>query len=403
MARWTSFNQFLNEAQAADPDNRQTLVDDLLREHPETPWIEGTLVTFLFTGVGVERVAVNLDIIENDPPFIPMTQLEGTTLWYAQRRFRPDDLLDYLIVVDDPMTPLASEQNLLQRIARHWCIDARNPVRMSTAQMEVSVLRMPKARPFPDWSRFNVPRGQIFEHEFSSVQMHFENRKLWVYTPPGYDPQANTYPLLVLFDGQWMLGPLQVPYIADALVKHKRMQPTVIAMLQSGSQSQRVQEFVSNDRHYAAILTELLPFLQDAYSLDATDLGVGGVDVGAIAAAYCALRNPAVFSHLIMLSPPLGRGQAQERLVEYADRFASARLLPQRIFQSVGRYENRKRFYDPGLALGLILQRREIERGDIDHEFIEIGSGHGLVAFKAAFPEALAHIFPVRVEEKRQP
>jgi enterochelin esterase family protein len=401
MARWTSFNQFLNEAQAATPDNRQTLVDELLREHPETPWVDGTLVTFLFTGVGVERVAVNLDIIENDPPFIPMTRLEGTTLWYAQRRFRPDDLLDYLIVVDDPMTPLAEEKNLLQRIARHWRIDPRNPIRMSTAQMEVSVLHMPKARPFPDWSRFNVPRGQIFEHEFSSVQMHFEKRKLWVYTPPGYDPQTSTYPLLVLFDGQWMLGPLQVPYIADALVKHQRMQPTVIAMLQSGNQAQRVQEFVSNDRHYAAILTELLPFLQDAYALDATDLGVGGVDVGAIAAAYCALRNPAVFSHLIMLSPPLGRGQAQERLVEYADRFASARLLPQRIFQSVGRYENRKRFYDPGLALGLILQRREIERGDIDHEFIEIGSGHGLVAFKAAFPEALAHIFPARVSEKR--
>jgi enterochelin esterase-like enzyme len=394
MTRWTSFNQFLTEAQAAPQEDRQALVEELLRERPETPWIEGTLVTFLYAGVGAQNVAVNLDIIESDPPFIPMTRLEGTTLWYAQRRFRPDDLLDYLIAVDDPLTPLAKEKNLLQRIARCWRVDPRNPLRMSTAQMEVSVLHMPKARPFPDWSRFNVPRGQIFEHEFSSVQMHFERRKLWVYTPPGYDPQAHTYPLLVLFDGQWMLGPLQVPYIADALVKHQRMQPAVIAMLQSGSQAQRVQEFVSNDRHYAAILTELLPFLQDAYALDATDLGVGGVDVGAIAAAYCALRNPAVFSHLIMLSPPLGRGQAQERLVEYADRFASARLLPQRIFQSVGRYENRKRFYDPGLALGLILQRREIERGDIDHEFIELGSGHGLVAFKAAFPEALAHIFP---------
>ena len=399
MAKWASFNQFLAEANRAPEQSRQTMVDQLLLEHPTFPWIEGSLATFVFTGIGVERVGVNLDIIESDPPFIAMQQLEGTTLWYAQRRFKPDDLLDYLLVVDDPMTPIANEKNLLQRIARYWRVDPRNPVRMSTAQMEVSIMRMPQARPFPDWQRFDVPHGQIFEHEFSSVQMNFQNRKLWVYTPPEYgqDPDRS-YPMLVLFDGQWMLGPLQVPYIADTLIKHGRMQPVIIAMLQSGTHAQRVTDFISNDKYYAAILTELLPFLQSEYWIDSTDLGIGGVDVGAIAAAYAALKNPAVFSHLIMLSPPLGKGQAQERLLEYAERFEKARLLPERIFQSVGRYEQANRFYKPGLALGLILQRREIDKQDIDHEFIEQGSGHGLVAFKAALPEALAHIFPAKVQ-----
>jgi enterochelin esterase-like enzyme len=397
MAKWSTFNQFLQEALATDENQRQTLVDELLLEHPTFPWIDGTLVTFVFTGFGVQNVAVNLDIIENDPPFIPMTHLDGTSLWYAQRRFKPDDLLDYLLAVDDPMTPIAQDKNLVQRIARHWRVDPRNPVRMSTAQMEVSVLRMPQARPFPNWAAFQVEHGKIFEHEFSSVQMNFQNRKLWVYTPPGYgSAPGRSYPMLVLFDGQWMLGPLQVPYIADTLIKHRRMEPVIIAMLQSGSQAQRVNEFVSNDKHYSAILTELLPFLQAEYFIDSTNLGIGGVDVGAIAAAYAALKNPAVFSHLIMLSPPLGKGQAQERLVEYAERFEKARLLPERIFQSVGRYEQQNRFYKPALALGLILQRREINKGDIDHEFIELGSGHGLVAFKAAMPEALAHIFPAK-------
>lgn len=395
MANWATFNQFLSEANSAAEDARQSLVDELLREHTAFPWIEGTQATFVFTGMGMESVAVNLDIVEADPPFLPLVNLAGTTLWYAQRRFKPDDLLDYLLVVDDPMTPIATEKNLLQRIARYWRVDPRNPVRMTTAQMEVSVLRMPQARPFPDWSRFDVERGQIFEHEFSSVQMGFQDRKLWVYTPPGYvADNTRQYPLLVLFDGQWMLGPLQVPSIADTLIKHNKMQPIIIAMLQSGNQTLRVNEFVSNDKHYGAILTELLPFLQNEYSIDGTDLGIGGVDVGAIAAAYAALKNPAVFNHLIMLSPPLGRGQAQERLVEYANRFEKARLLPERIFQSVGRYENQNRFFRPALALGLILQRREINKQDIDHEFIELGSGHGLVAFKAAMPEALAHIFP---------
>ena len=191
-----------------------------------------------------------------------------------------------------------------------------------------------------------------------------------------------------------MIGPLQVPQIADALIKHGQMEPVIIAMKQSGSQINRLMDYVSNDKHYAALLTELLPLLQTQYRIDATNLGLGGVNVGAIAAAHAALKNPSIFSHLILLSPPLGKGQMQQLLLQYADRFKNATLLPRRIFQAVGRYELPTRFYKPALALAAILQRRETERGDIDFRFVEQGSGHGLVAFKGVMPEALAHIFP---------
>lgn len=397
MPRWNSFRHFLAEAsQTSNPSDRQQMVDTLLREHPVWPWIEGTNVTFIYTGMGVRSVALNMDILPGDPPLEAMTNLEGTPLWYHQRSFQPDDLLDYLIAVDDPMTPLREEKDLVGRIARHWRPDSLNPLRILTSQMETSVLRMPKARPFPNWAQMaNVPRGQIHEHEFSSMQMGFRDRKLWVYTPPGYDASASKdYPLLILLDGQWMIGPLQVPQIADALIKHGQMEPVIIAMKQSGSQINRMADYVSNDKHYAALLTELLPLLQTQYKIDATNLGLGGVNVGAIAAAHAALKNPSIFSHLILLSPPLGKGQMQQQLLQYADRFKNAALLPRRIFQAVGRYELPTRFYKPALALAAILQRRQTERGDIDFRFVEQGSGHGLVAFKGVMPEALAHVFP---------
>lgn len=397
MPRWDSFEDFLQEAQQLSTDaSRQQLVNELLRERPQWPWVEEDTATFIYVEPGAERVAVNLDIIESDPPFQVMQPLEGTSLWYAQRQFQVDDLLDYLVVVDDPMTPLRGDANLVERIQRHWRPDDLNPVRLRSAQTETSVLRMPQARPFPNWEAMsNVPRGTIHEHDFSSVQMGFMDRQLWVYVPPGYEEHPNReYPLLVLLDGQWMVGPLQVPYIADALIKHGKMEPAIIAMKQSAGQAARLRDYVSNDRHYAAILTELVPLMQTEYRIDATNLGIGGAGVGAIAAAHAALKNPAVFSHLIMLSPPLGKGQMQAKLLEYADRFDHAPVLPDRIFQSVGRYELPTRFYKPGLALAGILQRRQANRGDIVHKFVELGSGHGLPAFKSIFPEALAHIFP---------
>lgn len=397
MHRWESFDQFLAEAEQAESDHaRQQLVDELLDERPEWPWVEGSRATFIYAKMGVNHVALNMDNIQGDPPLAPMKRLNGTTLYYLRRRFEQDDLLDYMLAIDDPMTPLAKEKDIVGRVARHWRVDPRNPHRITTAQTDVSVLKMPYARPFPDWRQMpDVPRGRIYEHSFNSVQMNFTGRKLWVYTPPGYDPNGGImYPLLILLDGQWMVGPLQVPYIVDTLIKHGRMEPVIIAMKQSGSESDRVRDYISNDRHYAALLTELLPFLQTQYLIDSVNLGVGGVGVGAIAAAHASLKNPAVFSHLMMISPPLGKGVAEEKLLEYTQRFGDVPLLPRRIFQSVGKYEARSRFYLPGRALAVLLMQRQATMKDVNYRFVEIGSGHSLAAFKSILPEAISHCFP---------
>ena len=396
MPRWSSFTEFLADIDKnVSSSDRQEMVTALLDEQT-FPWIKGNSVTFIYDSDDASNVALNMDIIEGDPPFVAMQQIQGTSLWYVQREFASDDLLDYLITVDDPMTPLRGEEDIVGRISRHWKTDPRNPLTIRTSQMEASVLRMPDARPVPDWRAMpDVPRGSIWEHSFDSRQMNFSGRKLWVYTPPGYEetPDAN-YPLLILLDGQWMQGPLQIPYITDALIKYGRMEPVIIAMIQSGGQVNRLSEQVSNDKHYHMLLTELVPLLQEQYRIEATVLGIGGVGTGAIAAAHTALKNPAVFKSLIMLSPPLGRGRAQRQLLEYTERFRNAPVLPELIFQSVGRYEIQTRFYKPALAVAGFLQQREIEKRDVDHEIVILGSGHSLIAFKSIMPEALAHVFP---------
>lgn len=392
MPRWNTFLNFLGEATQIPVEERQALVDELLRERSEWPWVELHQATFIHVSKGgTQSAALNLDTIKGDPPFAEMINLEGTNLWYISRPFEPDDLLDYLIVVNDPMTPLAQERDIFRRIERYWRVDPLNPTKMVTAQKSVSVLRMGASRPFPDWSKMvNVPRGRVFEHSMNSTQLRFTNRRLWVYTPPGYEDSGFTYPLLVFQDGQWAVGPLQIPFIADTLIKHGRMEPVVIAMLQSGDQKDRIKTYVSNDNHYLFVLTELLPFLQTQYRLDSANLGIGGVSVGAIAAAHAALKNPAVFSHLIMHSPPMGKGIAQEQLREYLTRFEQAPVLPKRIFQSVGRYETRSRFLRPARILNRVLR----ERDDVAYQYVETGSGHGLVNFRSVLPEALAWAYP---------
>ena len=81
---------------------------------------------------------------------------------------------------------------------------------------------------------------------------------------------------------------------------------------------------------------------------------------------------------------------------EFAQRFRDSPILPNRIFHSVGRYEQDLRFYQPALALRGILERRMTHDPDLKYRFVELGSGHSLAAFKSVMPEALAHVFPPR-------
>lgn len=398
MPRWPSFDVFLKDALDTPLEGRQALVDDLLRERSNWPWVQGTNATFIYARPGARRVAINLDTVKQDPPFVPLENLAGTTLWYLTKSFAIDDLLDYMMVVNDPMTPLATEENLVERVHRHWQIDPYNPIHIDTPQMNVSVLRMEEARPFPDWSKMqNVERGQVNEHAVNSTQLGFTGRKVWVYTPPGYEGSGLNYPLLILPDGQWGIGPLQIPSIADVLIKHGQVAPLVIAMVQAGDSTQRLKTYVANNRHYQFWLTELLPFLQTEYRIDSTNLGVGGVGIAAAGAIHAALSNPAVFTNLMIISSPLGKGQMYDQLKEYFVRFDHANVLPKRIFQSVGRYEQRARYYLPALALRDLLRRRS----DVAYKFVEIGSGHGLVAFRSILPEALAWTFPGEVVTER--
>jgi enterochelin esterase-like enzyme len=395
MPRWTDFDTFVAEVESARRDgDRQTLVDELLVERREWPWIQGNKATFIFNSLGARKnVSLNLDTIKADPPFAPLKQLEGTTLWHLTRTFEEDDLLDYMLAVDDPLTPLSQETDVLARVVKYWRVDPANPLKMSTGQQDVSVLRMGSARPYLDWTSLGaVPRGKVDELTFDSEQLGFKGRNLWVYTPPGYEGSGLAYPLLILQDGQWAIGPLQVPAIADALIKHKRLMPLVIAMVQSGNQNERLFEYTSNDQHYNSLLLEVLPMVQSRYRIDSANMGVGGVANGAIAAAHAVLKNPAVFSSLIMISAPLGKGPDEDILSKYATRFEQAPVLPQRVFQSVGRYESKARFVRPAQALRDILK---LGLGD-GYQYAEIGSGHGLAAFRSIMPEALAWVFPAK-------
>ena len=101
-SRWNSFIQFLCEIYQTPSDERQNLVDELLATHDEWPWVERDKATFVYDSWTAQNVALNVDIINRDPPFENMARLDETSLWYYQRFFERDALVDYMFAIDDP-------------------------------------------------------------------------------------------------------------------------------------------------------------------------------------------------------------------------------------------------------------------------------------------------------------
>ncbi|MFZ4816550.1 MAG: alpha/beta hydrolase-fold protein [Phototrophicaceae bacterium] len=384
MPRWERFEDFLQTAQTTPQGQRQALVDALLAEQPRFPWVEPTQATFIYALPGAERVALNLDTIRRDPPFAPLNRLEGTSLFYLTYPFAADDQLDYLLAVNDPQTPLSQERNLSDRIQRYWRPDPHNPAVLHTANIDVSILRMPNARPFTDWSRLRgILRGRTVQHSITSRHLRGE-RRVWVHLPVGYETAGLLYPGFIFVDGQTAQEPLQVTWVADALLKHNHILPVILVLVEGMS------EVVGTGAYYSFVMTELLPMLQTEYRIDGTQLGIGGTSMAAALAAETALKNPAVFSSLMMLSAPLAGGAESEALAKLADQFKSARAIPSRVFQSVGRYESPARFYRPALSLAGTIGARP----DTAYKFVELGSGHSMAAFRSILPEALAWLYP---------
>lgn len=140
-----------------------------------------------------------------------------------------------------------------------------------------------------------------------------------VYFPPCYDPRSSEpYPVIYLLHGQQQDGPfwqeLGIQAAADELILDQKRQPFLIIM--------PVEEYYfrspENNRYPDAILTELLPWVEESFPLcsERDCRAIGGVSRGAAWAVRLAFANPDTFSALGVHSLSLFNGDL-EKLPEW--------------------------------------------------------------------------------------
>ena len=158
-------------------------------------------------------------------------RIPGTAVWHRSYRIRSDWRASYLLAPLPANAPAAesppsraSMWGLAQAVAppatrqsrERWQAFVRyataDPLNRKTFALNakkvppgqspfLSVAELPEAPPQSWWERREgVPAGELTEQLVRSEALGNE-RRVWVYTPPGYAPTAGLYPLLVLLDG----------------------------------------------------------------------------------------------------------------------------------------------------------------------------------------------------------
>ena len=167
-------------------------------------------------------------------------------------------------------------------------IDPGNPALKPMREPRTSILHIPGRPPLPHDFQ-NVPQGTVRAHTYFSKSLG-RLRELVVYTPPGYDQQADArFPTLYLQHG---MGDNQATWVAhgkahwilDNLMAQGKARPMVVVMMDGhASIAQGTAGFQNNTTAFERdLLEDVMPFVEANYRVktEAADRAIAGLSMG---------------------------------------------------------------------------------------------------------------------------
>jgi enterochelin esterase-like enzyme len=364
-------------------------------------------VTFLWRGTPATKNVVVVGSFALPPGFRynVMSRLGDTDVWFLTKRLPAGARFRYGFGIDGPLVfdgPLFAQQ-----VANRQA-DSFNRARIGcgpngTQHECLSAAELPGASPQP-WmaASSTMPKGKVTSTRIKSERLKNE-RSITVYTPAGYDASTSEHDLLVLFDEGMYVSDIPLPTILDNLIGSNTIRPVVAILVGNVN---RDRELVPNPDFAAFIEHELMPWVRASYrvSKDPRRAVLGGTSLGALAAAYVAMRVPAMFGNVVSLSgafwwaPGANPGVPENASVEPAwltAEYIRSPRLPLRFWMAAGTFET-----DPTGSGGAILETSRHLRDVLlakgyQVDYVQFPGGHDVLSWRGLLPEALIALLKV--------
>jgi enterochelin esterase family protein len=262
-----------------------------------------------------------------------------------------------------------------------------------------SVLEMPDAPPQP-WvaQRPDVPAGRVEKHRYKSAALNNE-REIAIYLPPQYSPQAEPYPLLVLFDEEAYLSLVPTPTILDNLISEGRIPPVIALLVGNAKDDARDLELLCNPGFTGALVTELLPWAHGLYNFtrDPRQTVVAGSSLGGLGAACAGLWHPETFGNVLAQSgafhrTPPSASDAGESSTEpnwLVRQFISSPRKPLRFYLDAGSAEFNATGGGDAILFCTRTLRDVLRAKGYEVQYQEFAGGHDYLAWRGTLADGL--------------
>ena len=183
--------------------------------------------------------------------------------------------------------------------------NSQNIIRDGSRYMSVFLIAGPESDMYA--SVTNIPHGNLEKTWYDSPTLDL-NRRMYVYTPPGYEESSKKYPVFYLLHGAggdedaWSsMG--RACQIMDNLIDSGKAEPMIVVMT-NGNATQAAASidypiaqsqggFGSTGKFEQSIIDDIIPYIDSNYRTltDRKNRAIAGLSMGGAHTTYAALNN----------------------------------------------------------------------------------------------------------------
>lgn len=155
-----------------------------------------------------------------------------------------------------------------------------------------------------------TPSGRVELHVLQD-STYQRARRIWVYTPPGYDPNRSTpYPLLLAFDGEEYRDTMPLPAVLDSLLAAGAAPSFVAILVDDSTGPVRIADLGNAPRMVTFLAEQLIPWVRKGWHVtrDPHRVMLTGSSAGGLGASFVALARPDLFGNVWSQSGAFWRG-----------------------------------------------------------------------------------------------
>ena len=263
----------------------------------------------------------------------------------------------------------------------------------------------------PERAKVSTITGDVRSHPIHSTILN-NDRKLWVFVPPGYDADKSMrYPVLYMHDGQNLFddatsfaGEWQADETATKLIGEGKIPPILIVGIENNAARgdeytpTRYDEEGGRGEDYARfVVTEVKPFIDRTYRTNPSRAatGIAGSSLGGLISLYIAKNYPDAFGKCGAVSPSLWWDHEKLLHELEADR---TWMKGAKIWIDTGTAENSDKLKSANQlmdcrALASSLQRAGLKEKQDYIYFEDVGAGHNEAAWAKRFGAMLEFMY----------